>query len=1390
MSSTPPKQQIGINNVLSFNGHGGKVTGKPFNLPIGSNVYILVPFGDGVDLPSGQTKTKTDMNFKGLDVCYGFPKPDNTSSGKSQSFEEIIYGDPGKLKLTFNNGSTTGIDATWHLYRPGDDVPNVSYFAWKQNDKSANAVPCDVVENEYDPFVSDLMKECRKSSKNVCAYFVSDSTKTDTTADPGKRSGVFIDKDKNHHLKLKICGNSDAATTTLKDLAENCRDMVNFSREYVLKNNGETQTYKGYTDENIFPKSGPTDPIILLPFSCNSGSLMTPPVTDIELFHTNAGDTSAKPLSKIIADLSGGGGGGGGSAPVGSDKVITGKVAQFFMTFLSSDKTNGGLSGYGQCRKIVNAVKCLMDKGYKHIGLTYSANQQQTIKIWKEYNYPDANDFDDKQEKTILQTGIGGTNQAQTIGIHNKQEKKDGVWVDIEPLELTTHIDDLTSKPSDENSKFKKAFRIIPFSTMAGGGGTTEVNLGSPGDIDGCIKAATEFLKLPDSIILGWCNQDIETLTDSNKDSFNKDYKPADASKLPFAIGGGVGGKSKLPLLFGTYLGQYFKFLTSVWDKDVQKIVTDCSPNPTSADATGSLPSKPPAKSAQPKASVEFAKVLTDLQAKITLEGDSSADITTLTIKDPGLFYPTTEPISDKKKNLNCATPLITDMIDAFETASTDDATKTTRDFYLGACRSIEAAYKLDETEAGVDDNKKIRAKLLLNLRKNSLLLKVPRRWNYATMALEKVKEPPANLPGLMDYSLEETIEYYSQAGGDQETQFKKLNIAENPRDMIVSGVTISSVDGRFVKGIESGVGQACFFVTCLQYLMCNEDFLQLMIEGNCNTESIKNIEMDKKVNKDTGAQVCIGSFDKNKTFINNLLLFFKKWINDQTIDNDQSKPLYELYKIIFHSKPDSDYRYGKQEDSTEVLGDIVNNLDCLNNIYVKKFLNNGVMYDITQKTSLVGGSIDGVSIDEVQIVSAAGSEPINPPGFDSYPKAETDPSYKDLKKQDGNFYSVQDTINNNTENQPFVLNLDNLNKFDLRKRVYDLFSGVLGVNKTGLDKQTLFGILHYLLYSNVKIIDDDFDNFINIYKGGNQINLDVTEKDKQSTTTDIFKNYLHVKDVSTQQVKLNGDATNVTYPTDYPDNPEQCKPNKTFNNITSRTINFEILYPVLNSMIKKLNSKLKGLDISTKENIENFINDENNKYLIFMIYLIITDFISVILCPYKPDGTTYEIKKETIRNFGKYIMFYYKRTSWEVDPKNNEEIKYKYGIDINETITSLSGQKYFLVGFTCHYGGTSKSGHYDCVKCDKKGKPILGISDNTISIYSESETIKRGVVAVIYKRADELGQAGGGRFKPMHNTITNHTAYKSKHNSSFKVSSSSKSKHKGHNRSHTQRVK
>jgi hypothetical protein len=463
---------------------------------------------------------------------------------------------------------------------------------------------------------------------------------------------------------------------------------------------------------------------------------------------------------------------------------------------------------------------------------------------------------------------------------------EEGKFVDKKPVTSTTHIDDLTSNLSDENSNFKKAFRIIPFSTMEKSGGSTEVKLSSPGDIAGCIAAAKKFLNLDNSIILGWCNQDIEILTNSNKGSFNKDYKPDNAGKFPFAIGGGVGDKANLPLLFETYLGKYFEFLTSVWDEDVQKIVTDCSPNPKSADSTASSTSTPPAKSASSK---PLDQVIKELIVGIKAVEDNEATLLALGIKKPsgGLVYkypPSGDESLQEDKNLNSAAPTIDVMIKGFESAVTGDDTN----FYLGACRSIQAAYKLEFDAITGDENSdevkaaKMRAKLLLNLRKNSLLLKVPRRWDYATMQPGKVEEPPTELPGLMGYSLQKTIEYYSQVGGDEGNRFDELKIVKEPTPAIVDGNSITGIDGRFVKGIENVLGHSCYFSSVNQLLFTNEDFLQFLIISICKPIEESSYTLTTDINRSPGCNI-----DDTKKLIVLLKLYFNQWI---TNDNSSLK--------------------------------------------------------------------------------------------------------------------------------------------------------------------------------------------------------------------------------------------------------------------------------------------------------------------------------------------------------------------------------------------------------------------------------------------------------------------------------------------------------------------
>lgn len=384
------------------------------------------------------------------------------------------------------------------------------------------------------------------------------------------------------------------------------------------------------------------------------------------------------------------------------------KVAQFFMTFEKDG--NGGLKSNEQAQKIINVVRCLIAKGYKRIGLTYSANQDQTAEIFNDYNYnkdSSGNKFADNEEKNISSRVLGGANQANILTKLNNKINSDASYSD-----------------------FKKAFRIIPFTTMRyekQGDPLKEVGVeldeSKPGNNTECIEAASKFLELEDSIILGWCNQDCSDMNDT-----------AD-TKQKFAIGGGIA--ASLSLANSTYIPQYLQFLQSKWSEDVQKIVTQCSPSPTSVDSPVSPPATPEEspKDAPSVQKTPFDDVLTGLQAKLT---EKSEDFSSLGLTLPNFLYPT-DGDDSAKKNLNSADPAIDAMIAAFETADGGD-----KDFYLGACRSIQAAYVLEKGSSADTTTEAMRAKLLLNLRKNSLLLKVPKGWDYATMTMGVEPEPVA----------------------------------------------------------------------------------------------------------------------------------------------------------------------------------------------------------------------------------------------------------------------------------------------------------------------------------------------------------------------------------------------------------------------------------------------------------------------------------------------------------------------------------------------------------------------------------------------------------------------------------------------------------------------
>ncbi|NBP66195.1 MAG: DUF2263 domain-containing protein [Bacteroidetes bacterium] len=136
---------------------------------------------------------------------------------------------------------------------------------------------------------------------------------------------------------------------------------------------------------------------------------------------------------------------------------------------------------------ILKVIDRLIDEGYQHIGLTYSANQDQTIKIFEKYGYKKGGSSISNLSESIDNTELIGTEEWWPFG--------SGQAHVLNSLKTTLN-----------DTKYRSIFRIIPFSTMeyrdASGG--TAPQTSKPGSVDDCINFATLFLQQSGSIILGW----------------------------------------------------------------------------------------------------------------------------------------------------------------------------------------------------------------------------------------------------------------------------------------------------------------------------------------------------------------------------------------------------------------------------------------------------------------------------------------------------------------------------------------------------------------------------------------------------------------------------------------------------------------------------------------------------------------------------------------------------------------------------------------------------------------------------------------------------------------------------------------------------------------------
>ena len=233
---------------------------------------------------------------------------------------------------------------------------------------------------------------------------------------------------------------------------------------------------------------------------------------------------------------------------------------------------------------ILQKIKCLIENGYEHIGLTYSANQTEQSNYilhlygWGDGNVPQKNASITNPSKkiTLAATTIGGTGQAKSLS---------GIYESIGQI-----------VPGYETK-----FRIIPFSTIRDSGSSINLDAGKAGSYQDCINFAEAFLKLPKSIIIGWCDDhskdiplgskpkptDDEIMKLYEKDEpketaiqpINKDLPPIfnKFRDKHFAVGGNIMPENASVSRI-EYIPNYLKWLVKKWNPEAQKMVNECKP--------------------------------------------------------------------------------------------------------------------------------------------------------------------------------------------------------------------------------------------------------------------------------------------------------------------------------------------------------------------------------------------------------------------------------------------------------------------------------------------------------------------------------------------------------------------------------------------------------------------------------------------------------------------------------------------------------------------------------------------------------------------------------------------------------------------------------------------
>jgi O-acetyl-ADP-ribose deacetylase (regulator of RNase III) len=730
-------------------------------------------------------------------------------------------------------------------------------------------------------------------------------------------------------------------------------------------------------------------------------------------------------------------------------------------------------------------------------------------------------------------------------------------------------------------------------------------------------------------------------------------------------------------------------------------------------------PTEPAPSSEKPK--VAFAEVLKELVGQLNDKGDTSVNFTTLgitSVKDNNFLYPTDGDAANKK-SLNCDTPSIGDMIKGFESAETGDDTN----FYLGACRSIQAAYQLEmegitDGDTGADEAK-MRAKLLLNLRKNSLLLKVPARWDYKEMKMGEKVEPELN---------------------PEEEQKLFLELQQKC--------------AKFNIGSGSGSGTSDAYKTDEAY-----DLAKQLIPLD------EKMEIDKLQKK---IDLYEKYLPKNKIVYKSLIInpgFTCKII--QSGNNCGRAALANFFG-------DQNKFIKGFDDGTED--------------YMKNEIEKLSPYDLTQNRP-----------DTINLGSICKLSQICESFTDGFEKEET------TKCKTDEHYSIRVMV--------LTLHICGFYKFDIpsiingdgnpeEKKKIDKKLMMCVANKYVVGFLILQNKSHWVNYKRVNIgSTDDLFYFINsgdcedktdngsklltliydYHKNTNKITKVIPIIQTTDNTSELNKSQqksiLDFEEFKKNNTGMTDKELNYEFNNEYlPDankevtNIEIWEYNTSFNLDESK----KTFTDNQNSYKWKLFMKEVTSEI---QNDEAFKTDKNKLKVMFYLSSLPSDIIDV------------ELKKR-ILNSSEPVKKNITRIFVDDTKDNYDKIK-NSSDDTNFDITIIEKNNNYLSPVTTNSGGVTTF----TPTFEAKDRFYYNLN-NTNTYNKNIDTTKtdyRVFIDKLKKKVDSVlvspeASPGGGGFKPRHNTITNHS--KSRHNSSFKVSSSSKSKSKSHNRSHTQRVK